>query len=150
MPQCKQCADGCGEANHPNHDESIGRGRHGPECCREDEKNDQTCQLETASGAWVDVGLAATDCAVPACLKAERHERNPKKMPGVEGAELYGAAGTCTRETVVIAEGDAFRTEMIDAVDEEQGSSRVKRWAIIARKEGVFPNREEILASRVS
>ncbi len=130
MPEGEQGSDGSGEAKYPAHDDVIGGERHGPDADAEDDKNDQAGPLETSAGAGMDVGIASADGAEPARVKAERENGNPENVPGVEAADLDGAAGLRAREAVVVAEGDAPRTQAVKTVKDEHAGPRRKRWAV--------------------
>ncbi len=72
----------------------------------------------------MNVRLTATNGTVPSFVESERQDRNPEQVPSVEGANLQGTARLRAGEAVVIAKGDALGAESVDAVEDEQGSSR--------------------------
>ena len=59
--------------------------------------------------------------AMPAFVESKWQDRNPEQVQSVEGVNLHGTAGLCAGEAVVIAKSDALRSEIIDAVNDEQG-----------------------------
>ena len=69
----------------------------------------------------MNVRQTAAIRTVPAFVESKRQDRNPEQVPSVEGANLHGTAGLCAGEAVVIAKSDALRSEIVDAVKDEQG-----------------------------
>jgi hypothetical protein len=97
---------------------------HGPNAHAKNQKNDQAGPLEARAPATEDVGIPSAGGREPALVIAERENRNPENMPGVEAADLYGAAGLRARAAVVVAEGDAFLPEAVKTVENQHASPR--------------------------
>jgi hypothetical protein len=85
----------------------------------EKNKDEYADPFKRTSGAAVDFGLAATNCAAPFPLKAERKERNPENVSSIKRTNLHGATRLLARKTKVVAKRHAFGAEMVDAVDQE-------------------------------
>ncbi len=56
--------------------------------------------------------------------EANGQNRHPEDMSDIEGADCDRTPRGLARETVVIAERDALRPEMVGAVNDEHGNAR--------------------------
>jgi hypothetical protein len=61
--------------------------------------------------------------AHPAFQESEWQERDPKNVPRVEAPNLHRPACLPARQAIVIAKGNAFAPEVVDAIDEDHRGS---------------------------
>jgi|GEM_PF-6002307 len=108
-----------GDPEDPTEHSKIRIDRSGPNEQRKGNRENEACPFEDPANLRVSVGSLTTHFASPAFPKAHRQNRDPEKVPHIEGSDGNGSTRRLAPKAVVIAKGDSLRPEMVGTANDE-------------------------------
>jgi hypothetical protein len=121
VDQKRNCARKRDKSEAPVKGRRVRIERSGPKDKRNQDEADEADPLEGMASLRIGLGIAMAHSAFPVLQKADREDRDPEDVPDIESADRDGSAGRLAAEAIVVAKANLLRSEMVGAIDDEDG-----------------------------